>query len=54
MTGPNDTNELTTQKETHRLKNLIYCFLVGGGVVGRGKEIVREFWKVMYILLYSK
>ena len=37
MTGPNDTNELTTQKETHRLKNLTYCFLVGGGGGGQGE-----------------
>ena len=42
----NDTNELTKQKETHRLKAWTYgCW---------GEGIVREFGKVMYTLLYSK
>ena len=42
----NDTNELTKQKETHRLKAWTYgCW---------GEGIVREFGKVMNTLLYSK
>ena len=41
-----DTNELTKQKETHRLRKQTYgC---------RGKGTVREFGKVMYRLLYVK
>ena len=52
MTSPNDTNELNnTERDTYALKpNLLFP----GGGVGRGKGIVREFWKVMYTLLYSK
>ena len=42
----NDTDELTKQKGTHRLKKPIYgCW---------GEGIVREFGKVKYTLLYSK
>ena len=42
----NDTNELTKQKATHRLKAWTYgCW---------GEGIVREFGKVMNTLLYSK
>ena len=41
-----DTNELTKQEETHRLRKQTYgC---------RGKGTVREFGKVMYTLLYVK
>ena len=42
----NDTNELTKQKETHRLREGIYgC---------REEGIVREFGMDMYTLLYFK
>ena len=42
----NDTNELTKQKETHRLRKQTYgCW---------GEGIVRDFGKVTYTLLYSK
>ena len=41
-----DTNELTEQKETHRLTKWTYSC--------QGEGIVREFGKVMYTLLYSK
>ena len=45
----NDTNELTRQKEIHRLRKQTY------GCRGWGWEgIVRELGKVMYILLSSK
>ena len=41
-----DTNELTKQKETHRLRKQTYgCW---------GEGIVRDFGKVMYTLLYLK
>ena len=42
----NDTNELTKQKETNRLRKQIYGYQRGG--------TVREFGKVMYTPLYSK
>ena len=42
----NDTNELTRQKETHRLWNQTY--------VCQGEGIVKHFGKVMYTLLYLK
>ena len=42
----NDTNELTKQKETHRLRERTY------GCCEEG--IVREFGMVMYTLLYLK
>ena len=39
-------NLLTKQKETHRLRKQTYdC---------QGERIVRDFWKVMYTLLYFK
>ena len=42
----NDTNELTKQKKTHRVRKRTYgC---------HGEEIVRKSGKVMYTLLYSK
>ena len=42
----NDTNELTTQKEAHRLRKRTYdC---------QGEGIVKDFGKVMYTLLYFK
>ena len=42
----NDTNELTKQKETHRLRKRIYgCW---------GEGLVRESGKVTYTLLYLK
>ena len=48
----NDTNELTKQKETHRLREWTY----GGGGLGEGwgEGIVREFGMGMYTLLYFK
>ena len=42
-----DTNELTKQKETHRLKKMNLWLWGGGGTV-------RVFGKVMNTLLYSK
>ena len=54
----NDTNELTKQKETHRLRKLTHgCqgWVEGrGGGGGRGEGIFKEFGKVMYTLLYLK
>ena len=52
----NDTNELTIQKQAHRLKS---TFMVAGAGLGRGwgggrGGIVREFGMDMYILLYFK
>ena len=42
----NDTNELTKQKETHRLRKRTHgC---------REEGIVKDFGKVMYTLLYLK
>ena len=45
-----DTNELTKQKETHRLREL--SILWPGE--GWGKKIVREFGMDMYTLPYLK
>ena len=42
----NDTNDLTKQKETHRLRKWAYSCQV--------EKIVREFGMVMYTLLYLK
>ena len=46
----NDTDELTKQKETHRLREQTY------GCWGEewGEEIVREFGMDLYTLLYLK
>ena len=41
----NDKNELTKQKETHRLSQTHGCW---------GEGIVKNFRKVMYMLLYFK
>ena len=41
----NDTNELTKQKESHRLRE---------GTYGCRREIVKEFGTVIYTLLYLK
>ena len=46
----NDTNELTRQKQTHRLREQTYGYQ--GGRMGEG--IVREFGFNMYKLLYLK
>ena len=50
----NDTNELTKQKETCSQTKRINLWLPGVGEEGCGEGIVREFWMVMYTLLYSK
>ena len=48
----NDTNELTKQQETYRLKRMNLGLL---GLEGEEREgIVREFGMVMYTLLYLK
>ena len=46
----NDTNELTKQKQTHRLREWAY----GCQGKGEGDSIVREFGTGMYTLLYLK
>ena len=45
----NDTNSLTKQKETHRLRKWIYGYWSGGQ-----EGIVRELGMDMYTLLYLK
>lgn len=45
----NDTDELTKQKETHRLREQTWLL-----VEWSGEGVVREFGMVMYTLLYLK